>query len=58
MQTADFIPLLSLLTLLIVAGFGYYNAVATWRRKNDPNAPKSTLSSDMPDTVSGKPADT
>ena len=58
MQTADFIPLLSLMTLLIVAGFGYFNAQATWKRKRDPQAPKSTLSSDMPDTVSGKPADT
>jgi len=58
MQTADFIPLLSLGTLLIVAGFGYYNALATLRRKNDPDAPKSTLSADMPDTVAGKPADT
>lgn len=58
MQTTDFIPLLSLLTLLIVAGFGYYNAHATWKRKQDPDAKKSTLAEDMPNTVEGKPADT
>jgi hypothetical protein len=55
MDTSFFLPILTMVTLLAGAVFGYVSAQRTEERRKDPYAPKSTLS---PDTDShGKPAD-
>lgn len=50
-----FLPLLALLTLLAGAVFALMSKRAVEKRLNDPNAPKSTLAEDVPNTAS--PAD-
>ena len=50
MDYATFVPTLALVTLLAVAIFALWDKNKTERRKQDPNAPKSTLAKDTPDT--------
>ena len=49
---------LAFFTMGAVAFFAYRSAQESYERSKDPNAPKSTLASDTPDTFEGRPPDT
>lgn len=47
------VPLLALGTLLCVAVFALVSKAKVEKRRDDPNAPKSTLAADSPDRRTG-----
>ena len=51
------IGFLAFFTLGSVAFFAYRSSQEAYERSKDPNAPKSTLASDTPDTFEGNPPD-
>ena len=51
-----FLPTLALITLLAGAIFALWEKRRTDRRRADPEAPKSTLAADAPDTATGSAA--
>jgi hypothetical protein len=50
MDLSFIVPLLALFTLLAVAVFALVSKSRVEQRRHDPNAPKSTLAKDGPDT--------
>lgn len=55
MDFAVFLPVLTMLTLLAGVIFAYLSGREARKRREDPNAPKSTLAADAPSD--GKPVD-
>jgi hypothetical protein len=55
-QLTFIIPVLSMITLLAVAVFALVSKSRTERRRHDPDAPKSTLAPDAPNTWRGEAA--
>ena len=50
MDVVQFVPTLALVTLLAVAIFALWDKRKTDQRRRDPEAPKSTLADDAPNT--------
>jgi hypothetical protein len=55
-QLTFIVPVLSMITLLAVAVFALVSKARIERRRHDPDAPKSTLAPDAPDTWVGEAA--
>jgi hypothetical protein len=56
MDYATFLPTLALVTLLAVALFALWDKRKTEQRRADPEAPRSTLAEDAPNTATGPAA--
>jgi hypothetical protein len=54
MEVATLIPTLALVTLLIATVAALISKKSTEERRKDPNAPKSTLAEDAPNTEAEK----